>query len=106
MAYCEEKAIPYSKWISEWSPVDRARILAVRLEKAERCQRCGTAPWEWDANPLAYEPIEVQCPGCQKLEAGRDPARPLAAGSQLVLMAAAVVRKMRETPKRTPRRRG
>jgi len=26
------------------------------MEKAARCQMCGTADWEWEADRYAYEP--------------------------------------------------
>lgn len=38
--------------------------MAWRLEEADRCQLCGTASWEWDENPHAYQPQEVWCKGC------------------------------------------
>jgi hypothetical protein len=38
------------------------------MEKAERCQSCGTAPWEWEADPSAYSPVVHQCMGCMLRE--------------------------------------
>ena len=43
------------------------------LEKAERCVMCGTAPWEWDEDRFAYEPIEKLCRGCYLKEMAHDP---------------------------------
>jgi hypothetical protein len=39
-------------------------MLAFTLEKAERCQMCGTAEWEWERNPRAYEAVDRFCRGC------------------------------------------
>jgi hypothetical protein len=47
-------------------------MLAYRLERAERCQMCGTAEWEWDpkqgGRKFAYEPVTQVCKGCQAKE--------------------------------------
>lgn len=38
------------------------------MEHSERCIRCGTAPWEWEADPDAYVAVVMGCPGCLRLE--------------------------------------
>lgn len=39
-------------------------MLAYALEKSARCVMCGTAEWEWDRNPRAYEAVDRFCHGC------------------------------------------
>lgn len=63
MSFCNEHGIPHSKFL-EWEPEDRAKALAFAIEASERCQMCGTAPWEWDHDRFAYEPEEKYCHGC------------------------------------------
>jgi hypothetical protein len=63
MSYCYEQGIPHSEFL-DWFPEDRAKALAFMLEKASRCDMCGTAEWEWDADRRAYEPVEKFCMGC------------------------------------------
>lgn len=74
LQYCNEHGIPHSQFL-DWEPADRAKALAYLLEQAERCQMCGTAGWEWNANRRAYEPVETFCPGCQ-MKAGKAAADP------------------------------
>lgn len=63
MAYCADHGIPHSEFL-EWEAVDRAKALAWMLEKGERCALCGTAPWEWEQDKFAYEPVDHFCKGC------------------------------------------
>lgn len=63
MSYCYEQGIPHSEFLG-WEPEDRAKVLAFMMEKASRCDMCGTAEWEWDADRRAYEPVEKFCMGC------------------------------------------
>jgi len=63
MSYCYEQGIPHSVFLG-WSPEDKAKTLAFMMEKASRCEMCGTAQWEWDADKYAYEPVERFCMGC------------------------------------------
>jgi len=63
MAYCYDHGISHSEFL-EWEPEDRAKTLAFMMEKSTRCDMCGTAEWEWDANRRAYEPVEKFCMGC------------------------------------------
>jgi hypothetical protein len=48
----------------KWSDEDRGKAMAFLVEEGLRCQMCGTAPWEWDLNPFAYEPASHFCRGC------------------------------------------
>jgi hypothetical protein len=63
MSYCYEQGIPHSEFL-DWLPEDRAKALAFMLEKSARCDMCGTAEWEWEADRFAYEPVQKQCHGC------------------------------------------
>ena len=33
-----------------------------------RCTMCGSADWEWEADPFAYEAVLVECRGCKHKE--------------------------------------
>jgi len=63
MSYCYENGIPHSVFL-EWEPEDKAKTLAFMMEKGSRCELCGTAEWEWEADQFAYEPVEKMCKGC------------------------------------------
>jgi hypothetical protein len=63
MSYCFDNGIAHSAFL-EWSPEDRAKTLAFLLEKSARCDMCGTAEWEWEADRFAYAPVQKQCHGC------------------------------------------
>jgi hypothetical protein len=63
MSFCNEQGIPHSEFLS-WDAEDRAKQLAYMMESAERCDMCGTAEWEWEENPFAYEAIDHFCKGC------------------------------------------
>lgn len=63
LSYCVEKGIPHDKFL-DWDPSSRAKTLAYLMEQAERCQLCGTAPWEWKENQYAYDAEETFCKGC------------------------------------------
>lgn len=60
---CDDYGIPHSEFLG-WSNKDRAKALAFKYEKNDRCQLCGTAPWEWEDNKHAYVPDEHFCLGC------------------------------------------
>jgi len=62
---CDDFHIPHSEFL-EWAPEDRAKAIAYRYEKTERCAMCGTAPWEWEQNKNAYVPVDRHCPGCYR----------------------------------------
>jgi hypothetical protein len=63
MSYCYEQGIPHSEFL-EWLPEDRAKVIAFMVEKGTRCEMCGTAEWEWEADRRAYVPVEKFCMGC------------------------------------------
>lgn len=63
MSYCHEQGIPHSEFL-QWEPEDRAKVMAFILEKSLRCNMCGTAEWEWEADKFAYTPVEEFCKGC------------------------------------------
>lgn len=75
LAFCNDAGIPHSQFLGgdgRWSESDRAKAIALRMEKALRCQRCGTADWEWDPKQGGdHEPYEAtlhKCPGCYTLD--------------------------------------
>ncbi len=82
-------------YLETWSAEDRAKVLAYQMEKAERCGMCGTAPWEWEHDPYAYEPAREVCFGCQKKDLMRDDSEKPPAGSSVVLIPKAVARARR-----------
>jgi hypothetical protein len=63
MSYCHEQGIPHSEFL-EWDPEDRAKVLAFIMESSQRCQMCGTAPWEWEGNKFAFTAVDEFCQGC------------------------------------------
>lgn len=67
LQFCDDNGLPHSALL-EWEMEDRAKMIALRLERNERCQMCGTAEWEWDpakgGYKFAYEPMTHICKGC------------------------------------------
>jgi len=47
---------------------------------------CGTAQWEWDADPYAYMPVHHTCAGCAKKDLMRDDSERPGAGTSIVLV--------------------
>lgn len=105
MEYCEEKAIPHSEFLTRWLPEDRAKVLAVRMERASKCQRCGTSEWEWARDRFAYEPVPIRCTGCHLIDVAREDVKPGDFSTQVILAKPDVAQRLREAPKRVPRRR-
>lgn len=66
--YCAEHGIPHSEFLLRWTNVDRAKLVASLVLKSQRCQMCGTSPWEWLADPAAYHPMWQDCMGCRHKE--------------------------------------
>jgi len=82
--------------LTEWDPEDRAKALALFVEESQRCQMCGTAEWEWEENPHAYEPIGKMCHGCYLKDTVQEDSKNLP-GTTIVLEAsAAITPEMRE----------
>lgn len=96
MGYCVDHGVPHSEYLDRWTLEDRAKVVAVLMERAERCQMCGTAPWEWDEDKYAYEPAREVCFGCQKKDLLRDDQEKSPAGSSVVLIPKAVAKARRE----------
>lgn len=71
MRFCNDNGIPHSKFLT-WDREDQAKALAFMFEEADRCQMCGTADWEWQANRNAYEPVLTTCLGCYYKEIVRE----------------------------------
>lgn len=68
----------------EWSPEDKAKALAFLIEEGQRCQMCGTAPWEWEENTYAYDPIAHLCRGCYLKDTAQEDSKNLP-GTTIVL---------------------
>jgi hypothetical protein len=71
MRFCNEHGMPHSKFLA-WDRDDQAKAIAFMFEDAERCQLCGTAGWEWEADRNAYEPVLITCLGCYYKEVSRE----------------------------------
>lgn len=89
MRFCNENGIPHSKFLEEWSDEDRAKALAYIMYRAQFCDSCGTAEWEWDeeqgGSRFAYEPVETICPGCEKKDWLREDDKKRPAGGYITL---------------------
>ncbi|MEP7036244.1 MAG: hypothetical protein ABI934_11705 [Actinomycetota bacterium] len=67
-SYAYEHGIPWSEYLDRFEPEDRAIVIAVAMEKSDRCVSCGTSQREWDLDPFAYTAVRVTCPGCRQRE--------------------------------------
>lgn len=103
MHYCAERGIPHSRFLDEWNPEDRAKLMAHLLDAGSRCTMCGTADWEWEENPYAYEGVIRHCQGCMIKDAMKDDAQGSYQSIELVSPEEAV--RLRDAPKIGPRRR-
>lgn len=74
----------------EWAPEDRAKAMAFAMEENTRCQMCGTATWEWDEDPHAYEPIAHLCKGCYLKDTAQEDSKNLP-GTTIVLEPASAI---------------
>jgi hypothetical protein len=95
MGYCYDKAIPHSEFM-EWDGVDRSKILAYRMEEASKCQMCGTAPWEWEEDRFAYEPVQHMCHGCYLKDIASETEQNTPGVSVILLPSRAVTDDMRQ----------
>lgn len=78
------------------------------LERADRCQLCGTAGWEWEEDPGAYTPVFHTCPGCRLKDVlNDDPNTPKGKGTTIRLVPQRVAERLtREALKRgVPKRK-
>lgn len=115
MGFCVERGVPHSVFLGRvvgdgeptWLPEDRAKTVAALLEKAQVCHRCGTARWEWDEDPYAYEPVLEDCIGCLKLRRAEEGSRQELdqPGKSMRLVPKAVAAALRHAPRRPPSRR-
>lgn len=65
MAYCGPRGIPLSTFL-QWPADDQAAALSWLAEDRLRCTSCGTAEWEWEADPDAYQAEARVCMGCHR----------------------------------------
>lgn len=99
MSYCYEAGLAHSVFLS-WEPNDRAKTIAYALEKGERCSSCGTAPWEWQADPEAYVAVRQQCPGCMRRETVVNDSKDPPPGTAVVLITKSHAEDIRDHPER------
>jgi hypothetical protein len=93
LGYCVDHGIPHSEWL-EWDAEDRSKVIAYLVEQAERCDMCGTAPWEWEENPFAYEPVDSFCKGCYQKSVYSDSESTSLPGTNVQLIPVTEARKM------------
>ncbi len=55
-----------------WLESDRNKVLAVELERRERCPVCNVRYDDWDHDPHAYIAEEFRCKGCETLDWAKD----------------------------------
>lgn len=103
MAWCSDHGLPHSALL-EWSNEDRAKLAAYLAESGNRCSMCGTAPWEWEEDYFAYEPMPIQCHGCYLKEVARE-GEDLPKGTHMTLVPKRRAQQIRDTPKQAPTRR-
>ena len=65
------------------------------MERAAHCTMCGTAQWEWDEDPYAYEPVFHTCPGCQKKDLLSEDDTPRPKGTSVRLISKASAERLR-----------
>jgi hypothetical protein len=95
--YCYDHGIPYEEYLERWSDADRAKVTAVALENADRCNMCGSSMDEWNADPDAYEAVRSFCPGCMRRETmSDDPDSPVTKGFSVRLLPKATAAAQRE----------
>jgi len=87
VGWCADHGLPHSALLG-WDPQDRAKLVAHLLEAGERCQMCGTAAWEWEADQYAYTPMATMCTGCHLKDSAAEENLP--AGTTMTLVPRAV----------------
>lgn len=105
--YVVDRGIPFSRFLTDWTAEDRALLVAVKTENAERCYSCGSSEWEWMDNPDAYRAVTTVCLGC----AARDREQrtsddgPKVPGSSVKLVPSAQAERMESAKAVRPRSR-
>lgn len=114
MSYCHERGISHSHYHGGprmWEPEDRSKNLAYSLEKALLCSRCGTAEWETDQDPYAYEAVVEYCRVCHLRDVAQEQNKDQTGSGQTIVMlpkkvaAALRARGPKARPSRADRRR-
>lgn len=95
MSLCQKYRITHSMFMN-WEPEDQAKALAFLIEDGQRCQSCGTAEWEWDENPYAYEPSAHMCKGCYLKDTATEDSKNLPGTTIVLEPAATITPEMRE----------
>jgi hypothetical protein len=101
--YAEEHGLPYSA-VREWANEDKAILLAVQLEKAQRCPMCGTSEWEHQENPGGFTAVLNTCPGCKIKDEKREEIEgSLPSGTHVQLVPTEVAERLSKTRRVRPR---
>lgn len=101
VSWTSDHGLPHSELLS-WDDADRAKLVAYLMESSERCTMCGTAPWEWDNDRNAYEPIQHQCWGCY-VKDGADIEANSMPGSRITLVPRKQAERLRNQGNKAPR---
>ncbi len=67
---------PLKAWRQETEPYwlisDRMKVIAVEIEKRQRCPVCHVRYDDWDHDAHAYVAEEFRCKGCETLDWAKD----------------------------------
>lgn len=104
-SYCHERGIPWEEYLERWSAQSRSVVVAVQMEKAERCPSCNTSPREWEEDPSAYVAAQKICHGCAAKDVFREnlPKDHQTPGSSVNLVPGDRAEKMAAAPAMRPR---
>lgn len=102
VGWCSDHGLPHSALL-EWSEEDRAKLVAYLVESAARCQMCGTASWEWEDDPFAYEAGTELCRGCMIKDTAMQDS-PGGAGTRVVLVPKRLAQARRDAGAHRPAR--
>lgn len=80
--------------------------MAWKIEESSRCQMCGTAEWEWEANRFAYEPVQKRCQGCYLKDIANEDDQNAPGTTVVLLPPTSVTEAMREGLLKSRERRG
>jgi hypothetical protein len=84
MDYCGPNGIPLSTFLS-WPIDDQEAALWWQAEKQVPCSNCGTAEWEWEEDPNAYEIAKSVCKGCAMIQAAQKEAEAKPGGMKFTI---------------------
>lgn len=96
--------MPFSRYLRDWSMEDRSIVVAVTMDKAERCSGCGLTAQDFEDDPLAYEAVQVVCPWCAMKDRARDAEETdtSAPGASIKLLPSKIVEALRSMKAKRP----